>query len=217
MLKQVQVPWSIFDVIMLYIFRILSGMFFAGLNLPGIEIIDRLVILLLVVLFLKMRKVDLADYGFTTQNFFHNILVGFSYGVLILVVSTYVEKFYVTVFMLEPGQHPIIAGLKQNHTLSNLVISMILAGLITPVAEEVLYRMFTFLPLKRCCGLFGGAVISAVIFALLHFNLPLLAELITVGLALVFVYYTSGSLIVPIAAHSTVNTAKLLLVYWGVL
>jgi membrane protease YdiL (CAAX protease family) len=75
--------------------------------------------------------------------------------------------------------------------------------------------MFTFLPLKDKWGLWGGALVSAAIFALFHFNAYWLVEMIIVGIGFALLYAWTGSLLTSITAHSFINTSKILMMYLG--
>ena len=64
--------------------------------------------------------------------------------------------------------------------------------------------------------MWGGALASAAIFALMHFNVYWLPEMLVVGFGLAILYYKTGSLISSIIAHAFINVSKILLLFLGV-
>ena len=70
--------------------------------------------------------------------------------------------------------------------------------------------------MKDQWGIWGGAAASSLVFALMHFNLYWLGEIMVVGFGLALLYYWSGSLVSAIVAHSIINTAKILMIFFGI-
>jgi membrane protease YdiL (CAAX protease family) len=136
--------------------------------------------------------------------------------VVLLLASLYTERLYATVFLLSPTQHPLVAMVGQAFTWRDLLLPFFLAGLAAPIAEEVLYRLFTFTALRDHLGLLAGTVLSAAIFALFHFNPFWLAEMLVVGMGLALLYHATGSLLASIAAHSFINTTKIVMLFLNV-
>ncbi len=90
------------------------------------------------------------------------------------------------------------------------VYTFCLAALIAPVFEEMLFRGVAFPVLARYRGTMWAMVVLAAAFALIHFHLPSLAPLFIVALALSVGYVYTGSLTVPIVAHSLFNVVNLI-------
>lgn len=81
------------------------------------------------------------------------------------------------------------------------IFSVILIG---PVIEEVIFRHFLFNALKQKYKIFTSVLISALCFAVLHFD-NIFGAFIG-GILLSFLYLRSGDLVYPIAAHILHNT-----------
>jgi len=217
------VPWSLKEVLAVHLLRLLSGLFLVRVIYPlwfhaapwVVEITDRVIMVGLVWLVIHKHGGNLADWGLSLQRPVSNFAVGLSAGAVLLAVSVFSERVYTTVFF-SSSQHPLIAQVEQAASWRDLALPLLLGGLAAPVAEEMLYRLFTFSSLQVRVGLWGGALGSAAIFALFHFNVYWLAELITVGIGLALLYAWTGSLLCAIVAHSFINTAKMALLYFHV-
>jgi uncharacterized protein len=85
--------------------------------------------------------------------------------------------------------------------------------ILAPVAEEVLFRGILFTGIRQL-GFprlaFWG---TALIFALVHFNLVSFLPLYVLALALAWIYERTGNLFAPIAAHSMFNALNFALLF----
>jgi hypothetical protein len=183
---------------------------------PVVEITDRMVVVGLVWFAVRRHGGSLQAFGLSNRNIIRNLALGAVAGVVLLTVSIFSERLYTTVLYLSPSQHPLVAQVERAVSWRDLALPLLLAGLAAPVAEEVLYRLFTFSALRERFGLWSGAIFSAAIFALFHFNAYWLAEMMVVGTGLALLYFWTGSLLSSIAAHSVINTAKIMMIFLNV-
>lgn len=219
-----KVPWSLRDVLVVHLLRLAGGYLVVRFIYPLlfiappplVEVTDRFIVVFLVWYAVHRHGGSLSDWGLSTRRLGQSVGGGLAAGLALLTVSIFSERLYVTVFFISPSQHPLLANIAAATSWRDIVLPLFLAGLAAPLAEELLYRLFTFTALRDCFGLWGGAVASAAIFAIFHFNAYWLAEMIIVGTGLALLYHYSGSLIAAIAAHSFINTAKILLLYFKV-
>ena len=88
-----------------------------------------------------------------------------------------------------------------------IVIGTIVIVLAAPIGEEIFYRGFLFGSLRGRIGLWGAAVVSALLFGLSHAGdgLVLVPLLAVFGLGQAFLYERRGSLAAPMAAHGVFN------------
>ncbi len=217
-------PWNIRDVALVHFMRLAVGfivvrfvypLFFTA-SPPVVEVTDRLVVVGLVWFAVHRHGGTLASWGLAFARPVRNFAAGLGGGAVLLAVSLFTERIYTTVLFLSPTQHPLLAMVEQAFSWRDLLLPLFLAGLAAPVAEEVLYRLFTFTALRDRFGLWGGAVLSAAIFALFHFNPYWLAEMVVVGVGLAVLYHWTGSLLASIAAHSFINTTKIAMLFYNV-
>ena len=219
-----KVPWNLKAVLSIHILRLLVGLLLVRVLYPLIfvvtpfvvEVTDRIVVLILVYLMVRSCNGNFRSLGFSLEHLTANVVKGLLVGFLLLGVSVFSEKLYTTVLFVTPSPHPLLVQVENAASWRDLAIPLFLAGILAPLTEEILYRLFTFLPMKERWGFWGGAIVSSLIFALMHFNIYWLGEMIVVGVGLSFVYYWTGSLISAIIAHSVINTSKILLLFWGI-
>lgn len=219
-----KVPWNLKAVLSIHILRLLVGLLLVRVLYPLIfvvtpfvvEITDRVVVLILVYLTVRSCNGNFHSLGLSLENLTANVVQGLLVGFLLLGVSVFSEKLYTTALFLTPSPHPLLVQVENAVSWRDLAPPLFLAGVLAPLTEEILYRLFTFLPMKERWGFWGGAIASSLIFALMHFNLYWLGEMIVVGVGLSFVYYWTGSLISAIIAHSVINTSKILMLFLGI-
>jgi membrane protease YdiL (CAAX protease family) len=217
-----RVPWSLRDVLAVHFLRLAGGYIVVRFIYPllftapppVVEVTDRLIVVALVWLAVRRHGANLSEWGLSARNLGRSVAGGLATGAALLAVSVFSERLYAAVFLISPSQHPLVARVEAAVSWRDLVLPLLLAGVAAPLAEELLYRLFTFSALRDRFGLWGGAVASAAIFAIFHFNAYWLAEMMVIGTGLALLYHYSGSLVSAIAAHSFLNTAKILLLYF---
>jgi uncharacterized protein len=91
----------------------------------------------------------------------------------------------------------------------------ILAVVVAPVTEEILFRGGLFRYLRTRIPRLPALLIPAVIFAALHANLVAFAPLVALGILLAVAYERTGRIAVPILAHALFNLHTLALLLSG--
>ena len=92
--------------------------------------------------------------------------------------------------------------------LWGLAFALVSACLLAPVAEETLYRGVLFRSCRNQLGVIPAALLSSVVFALLHFYDGYgLASVGVFGFSCALLYSATGSLTSVIALHMLYNTA----------
>jgi uncharacterized protein len=97
------------------------------------------------------------------------------------------------------------------------VLAILVAVVMAPLVEEVLFRGLLFQAIRRRLGLWPAALLSSAVFTAIHveivFSQPLaLVGLFALGVLLAWSFHRSGSLLVPILAHAVFNGVSLTLV-----
>ncbi len=82
-------------------------------------------------------------------------------------------------------------------------------AIIAPLAEEVFFRGFVFAGLRQRYGWQKAALLSAALFALIHFSPLTFAPLFILGYIWAFLYHASNSLWPAVLMHMTSNTLAL--------
>ena len=219
-----RVSWNLKAVLSIHVVRLVVGLLLVRVLYPLlfnvtpfiIEVTDRLVVVGLVWFTVRQSDGDFAKLGLSWEHITVNILKGLAMGAILLAVSIFSEKLYTTMLFAMPTDHPLVVQVEKATTWQQLMAPLFLAGVLAPVAEEMLYRLFTFLPMRERWGFWGGAIVSGVVFAAMHFNLYWLGEMMVVGIGLAFVYDWTGSLFSAMIAHSVINTGKILMLFFGI-
>jgi uncharacterized protein len=97
-----------------------------------------------------------------------------------------------------------------------MIVALIVAVVMAPLVEEILFRGLLFQALRRRVGLWPAALLSTAIFAVIHveivFSQPVaLAGLSALGVFLAWAFHRTGSLVVPILGHAVFNGMSVLL------
>jgi membrane protease YdiL (CAAX protease family) len=124
---------------------------------------------------------------------------------VILLVATLVEAF-IDRPLVTPEQLETDVG------TGTIVLAVIVAVLVAPVAEELFFRGFLYRSLRVRHGYWFAAIVSSILFGLVHWqpegllpSLPLMVGVATAAMAWAYLYDRSGSMLVPIASHMAFN------------
>ena len=97
-------------------------------------------------------------------------------------------------------------------TAAQRIPIILLAVVIAPVAEELAFRGYLYGVIKRYFGAVPALVLSGILFALVHQNLPSFFPLLVLASVFALAYELSGSLLVPMTMHALFNALSLILV-----
>jgi membrane protease YdiL (CAAX protease family) len=79
-----------------------------------------------------------------------------------------------------------------------------------PIVEELFFRGFLFAGIRKLIGVWPAALISSLVFAVVHAQSGLIIPFTGVGLLLAYLYHRSRSIYVPIAMHFFFNAVSFL-------
>jgi membrane protease YdiL (CAAX protease family) len=94
-----------------------------------------------------------------------------------------------------------------------VVLTFIAVALITPVVEELFFRGIVHRGLEKSLGFLPGATLSALIFALAHFDWRLYAPIFGLGFGFAFLVHKTGSIWPSIAGHFIINSLGVIAQY----
>jgi membrane protease YdiL (CAAX protease family) len=139
--------------------------------------------------------------------------VPFVYAIL---TFTYVLLYRGMVAAFGPAAHwpaPLTSATLDATQQPLLEALIIITGMIlTPVAEELLFRGVLYQALRRSLPVGAAALLSAVIFAFMHLSVILFVPLLVMGLVLALIYEWSGSIVPTILVHACNNGIILLII-----
>jgi membrane protease YdiL (CAAX protease family) len=106
----------------------------------------------------------------------------------------------------------VIRIFENSSTAAQRIPIILLAVVIAPVAEELAFRGYLYGVIKRFFGAVPALVLSGILFALIHLNLPSFFPLLVLASVFALAYELSGSLLVPMTMHALFNALSLILV-----
>jgi membrane protease YdiL (CAAX protease family) len=115
-------------------------------------------------------------------------------------LPTYISDFYDK--MMQTYNDAIIPMLlnNSNSILRFIIISFCFA--ITPaVCEEILFRGYLMQNIAQKNSIRKAIILSAIIFALIHFNIVGIIPIFVIGLCLGYLFYYTQSIIPPMILH----------------
>lgn len=139
--------------------------------------------------------------------------LGLATGVVVAIVSYLVN---IIVVVLVGVEDPVQQQLLQDALAGGLPLLLValLAVVVAPFVEEVIFRGVLFRALADRINLPVGLVLSAAIFAVIHIEVVAsqpfaLVGLFIVGFLLAWAYHLTGNLTVPILGHAVFNAISL--------
>ena len=135
--------------------------------------------------------------------------------VLALYALTWTINISYAIFLYQHGLTPpdtdVYSKLLGQVTWYTLILNLVLAGILAPVVEEVLFRGVIFGSLQAYFGKWTSAVISAMIFSALHFQAYGFFPRFMLGMFLVYLYDKYKSLYPAIGLHAINNIVATLI------
>ncbi|GIP64460.1 putative membrane peptidase YdiL [Virgibacillus pantothenticus] len=124
-------------------------------------------------------------------------------GAFIAIFSQGIANFIQTmVFGVEPGSENTQGIMEMTRAVPLFMIIPILAA---PILEEIIFRKIIFGGLYKRTNFFIAALLSAVIFGLIHREPQHILVYGTMGLVFAYLYVKTKRIIVPIFAHMAMN------------
>ena len=157
-----------------------------------------------------------ARYRISIANLGFRLPFSTSYSLLFLPVAALLGSLafagvYSGVLTLAGGEDLLPESLPEEIALEGPAVigSFAVIALWGPLAEEVFFRGFIFAGLVRRLGVRRAALLSSVIFALVHSDPRVMVPIFVTGMLLAWLYYKTGSIWSSFAAHSMQNALAL--------
>ena len=131
------------------------------------------------------------------------LALGAAYPVLLLVQAM--------VYGVSGGEmqpQDVVQFLQNAESPRDRLAVMVMAIVIAPVAEEVIFRGYLYPVGKRYLGPFLSLAGTSLLFAALHGHIASLPALFTLAACLGLAYEKSGSLLVPMVMHAVFNAVS---------
>ena len=130
-------------------------------------------------------------------------------GRIFVLLVSFVVLSVIWAELFNPGEDKLLNTLGSNEGTALLLLSAALTCVVAPICEEFLFRGFMFTALRNWKGTLPAALITGLVFGLVHFgSAPVLdlAPLAALGFGLCLLYRYTGSLYPSIVAHSINNS-----------
>jgi len=141
------------------------------------------------------------------------------YPLIVLAIAAPLTYLFQTLSGSEPTTPD---QLPQHLNAAQAFASVVLAVLIAPVVEELYFRGVLFRSLRDRHGFWVGAIVSGVIFGLVHYvpapwqdSMLLQSIMVFTGIALAWIYERRGNLVANVAAHMAFNAVGIALILWA--
>jgi membrane protease YdiL (CAAX protease family) len=108
----------------------------------------------------------------------------------------------------EPDEQELTRDLADEDSLAALIGYGFLLAFVAPMTEELFFRGFVFGVLREKIGVAAGAIVSGVVFGLVHVAgspIETVGVLVILGVLLCLLYLRTGSLLPCIALHALNN------------
>ncbi|MBN4064466.1 CPBP family intramembrane metalloprotease [Dehalococcoides mccartyi] len=92
----------------------------------------------------------------------------------------------------------------------SIIATVVLVGILGPIAEEIFFRGFVLRGLVKRFGIFRSLLLSSLIFGVFHIDPGAIFPTFALGLALGWVYLKTGSIWPAMFAHGLHNTVAVL-------
>jgi len=114
---------------------------------------------------------------------------------------------------IQPELQSAVEALRHAGRGPGLLAFILVTVVIAPLGEELLFRGVLYPAIKGAgfphLALWG----SSVLFAVIHFNLPIFLPLLLLALILVWLYEQTDNLLAPVTAHALFNAANLVVFF----
>lgn len=180
----------------------------------GIEMLDAAVyayigsFIVALIMILSLMKNDLKE-----EKLKHPLSIGqiIGWSVAGLFLAWIAQAIAVTIEMELFGIDPASENTEVivDFTRSNILFILIPA-IIAPILEEIIFRKILFGTFYKKMNFFIAALLSSLIFAVLHLDFTHLLIYATMGFVFAFLYVQTKRIIVPIIVHMAINTIAVL-------
>ena len=141
------------------------------------------------------------------------VAIGLASGIVVAILAYTLNAIAV---LVTGSEEPVQQQLLQDALAGGLplVLVVVLAVVVAPLVEEVIFRGVLFRAMADRINLGVSLVVSSAIFALIHIEVVLsqpaaLVGLFIVGLVLAVAYHLTGNLMVPILGHAVFNAISI--------
>ena len=158
------------------------------------------VTLFLFVYFLRNKNYSFFNYNISFKWFF----ISFILFLLVVIVGGKLSE--ILSIFLNIKSDSISKELLSDNLWLNILQFKILTSLLIPITEELIFRGLIFKFIRQYRGFIFSAIISSLVFSVLHFNIAIIPFIFLLGFVNSFMFEKTNSLFYPIIIHILVNS-----------
>lgn len=143
-------------------------------------------------------------------------LLTFVVAIPLLTAVALVWQGALDVFGIPAEKQELLDVFSQTHDPAKLGFMIVVAVVIAPVTEELIFRAGIFRYLRTRLPRWLAYVIPAALFALLHANLAVFFPLFALALLFSIAYQRTGRIVTTMVAHALFNLNTIILVLAGI-
>jgi membrane protease YdiL (CAAX protease family) len=168
--------------------------------------------------FLREHQIGWAEaFGLDSPRLGRTLSRALLVGIVVLPVAWFLSAESIrtlTWLQIEPKEQQSVQTLKATVSWGQRFFFGLTALVLAPVVEEFLFRGILYSTLKQLGHPRVAWWGSALLFALIHFNVATFASLMFLALALTWLYEETNTLVAPVIAHSFFNAANFYWLLW---
>lgn len=132
---------------------------------------------------------------------------GYAATVPLVLLALYLSS----LFLEQPpiSDNPMIPMVVASSSAVEKLLLFVTIGIMAPCFEEIFFRGFLFNAFRSRLGTIGGALLSAFLFASVHFDFSVFFGLFAIGIMLSTLYYQTQNLLVAVILHGLWNVTTL--------
>ena len=183
------------------------------LSLATVEILQIVTaVIALAVLYLGIKKWGSIKYGYSIEDAsLKRFTIGIFGATAVSLLFSYIA--YIVDMVVDNdliNQSNIISNIAEYGT-ADKVLYFLTAAAVAPIAEEILFRGTLFPSLQKAMSLNKAAVVTAMIFGVLHgTSLATIVDAAGIGLLMCYVYAAGRNLVECILIHGSYNGVAVL-------
>lgn len=153
-------------------------------------------------------------YEWRSGNKYRNIFVS-AIGVLLLGTGASIGFNFLFSLAGVTQMSSDFQAVSERQMSAGLLMGILLYGVFSPLAEEMIFRGVIFNRFKRYLPVTISGVISAVLFGIYHGNVVQALYGFIVGCLFAWIYHKRGSFVETVALHGIMNVTGFLLTYYN--
>ncbi|MBP7651958.1 CPBP family intramembrane metalloprotease [Candidatus Dependentiae bacterium] len=140
------------------------------------------------------------------ENTIISSLNGFKFAIIFIFFNTLTLKYIFATATIYPNNYSILPLLLYSNSSKTLVLSILIFGIIVPFFEEVFFRGFFYKAFRVKFSFIQSAVLTSVIFGIMHIEPTMIPFGIISGIVLCYLYEKYMTIWRGYFLHSSVNT-----------